>query len=111
MKEPVEVATEIEKKIHEIESACKRLQGMATEKAATSAQFAVAFGEQLMDLHKNKACPAAIMRDVAKGRCVKELKAMDYAEAAYKLQTELLQSLRAELNGWQSYNRYLDIKV
>lgn len=52
--------------------------------------------------------PATLIEKIAKGICYKESLAIESAEGTYKSAITAIESLKAELNGYQSINRYSD---
>lgn len=66
-------------------------------------------GEELMieDI-AIKDPPASTSEKIAKGACWQERLAMETADALYKANLSSMESLKAELNGWQSIFRYLE---
>lgn len=53
--------------------------------------------------------PTTIMKEVAKGICWREKLQMEQAEAEYKCVVAKMNSIQAELNGFQSIYRHLDL--
>ena len=51
--------------------------------------------------------PTTIIEKVAKGICWKECLEKDLAETQYKVNLEKADIIKAQLNGYQSINRYL----
>lgn len=52
--------------------------------------------------------PATLVRDIAKGICYKECFDKEIGESNYKAIVSIMESIRAELNGLQSINKYLE---
>lgn len=116
--EVVNVAKRIEDKIHLLEQGRSQLQELAHAKAQTLAdyekQLAITLlrlknGQELaLDGHKARGLAATYMEKVARGMCWQERLAADEAEANYKLTVSKMESVKAELNGYQSIFRHLD---
>lgn len=56
-----------------------------------------------------KQPPVSILEKLAKGICSEERFAMEVAESGYKACSSNLQALMAQLNGYQSIFRHLDV--
>jgi len=120
MREPIEVASQIEKKIKLLEIGRSKLNAAASQKALTIAQYHCKRAVVIMKLKAGKPMeledetienpPATLTKEIADGICWEERQAMELAEATYKALIEKMHSAQAELNGWQSINRYLEIK-
>lgn len=120
MREPLEVANQIEKKIVLLEKGRSQLNAAASQKAITIAQYHCKRAVVIMKLKAGKPMelegetienpPATLTREIADGICWQERQAMELAEAEYKALVEKLHSVQAELNGWQSINRFLEVK-
>jgi hypothetical protein len=118
MYEVVEVADQITKRIALLEKGRSELERTARAKAETAAEYAKVLAVAILRIKNNKPCelegettekvPASVMSHVAKGLCWKEQMAADLAEAQYKLTVEKMDSIRAELNGFQSIFRHLE---
>jgi len=116
----ISVAQQIESKIKTLEQGRKLLQERAENKANTIAEYEKALAKILIKLRngitfefegeKIKDPPATITEKIARGLVYKERIAMDLAESEYKNAIEGLRCIEAELNGWQSINRYLSEK-
>jgi len=53
-------------------------------------------------------CPTTIMKTVAEGFCWEEITQMELASGEYKGNLAKMESVRAELNGLQSKNKWLE---
>ncbi len=116
--EVVEVSKQIEKRIELLAIARKELAERASLKAVTIAEYDKALTitliklregvEQEFEGHKIKGVPATIMEKLAKGMCWQERLAMEKANAGYGVAVSGMNSLQAELNGWQSIYRHLE---
>ena len=112
------IAEEIQKKINEIEEIRKaiKVRGMAKaaaisdyEKSITLALFDLKNGVEIeLEGRKIKNPPASIMDKLVRGICWQAKLAMEEAEAAYKSAVTNLDAVCAQLNAYQSLNRYLD---
>jgi len=118
--EILKVAEQIEIKIKTLEKGRTLLQERAENKAKSIAEYEKQLAKILIKLRngvafdldgeKIKDPPASYTERIAKGLCYKEKIAMDLAESEYKNAIEGLRCIEAELNGWQSINRYLQEK-
>jgi len=121
--ELLQVAMQIEKKVALLEKARDRLKEYAENKARTTAiyekQIAIT-----MTLLKNgrsfemdddgmkvelKTSTASNAKDIAKGVCHQYSLDMLLAEALYKNCVVQIECIKAELNGYQSIFRHLDV--
>lgn len=53
-------------------------------------------------------CPTTIIKTIAEGFCWEEITQMELASAEYKGNLAKMESVRAELNGLQSKNKWLE---
>lgn len=112
------VAKKIEEKIGLLERGRQELKTLAIEKATKAAQYECQLAVTLIKLKNGEAfelqgqtiCkpPATIMEKIAKGICWQEKLEADQAEAEYKLTVKKMDSVQAELNGWQSIHKHWD---
>lgn len=117
--EVVEVAKEIEKRIELLAEARKLLAERASLKAVTIAEYDKALAITLIKLregiemefegHKIKGVPVTVMEKLAKGMCWQERLAMEEANGLYGVAVSGMNSLQAELNGYQSVYKHLSI--
>lgn len=117
----LDVALKIQKKIELLEKARGTLEGLAADKALTAALYEKDVAVAILKLRNGKPFelegetikdpPATIIEKVARGICWESRLRMDQAEANYKLAIVKMDSVQAELNGWQSVNRFLDKSV
>ena len=115
---PLEVAKEIEAKIHRLEDARKKLKTYAEDKAKTMVAYEREMAITIVGLKMGKSffieeepvkCEQATnIKDVAKGICWKEALEFATAEALYKNCIVQIDAIQSEMNGWQSINRFLD---
>jgi len=115
----IPVANRIERKISELVDARKGLAALARKKAMTAGAYAKKLAVVVVQLRNGQKLtinghtitdpPVSIIEKLAKGVCSEEQIAMDLAEAQYKMAVEQLDCIRAELNGYQSINRHLDV--
>ncbi len=115
--EVIEISREIEKRIGLLATARKELAKRAKEKAAAIADYDRALAITLIKLregvelafegHKLKNIPVTVMEKIAKGMCFQERLAMEEAAASYGVAVSGMNSLQAELNGFQSIYRHL----
>ena len=64
--------------------------------------------KMILDGEEIEKPPTTILEKIAKGICYKEKLELEEAEALYKSLISNIDSLKAELNGYQSINRHLD---
>ena len=100
------IADEIEKKIRELETGRMIIRDRAEQKANAIACYDRALAIKIITL-KNEKLPLSIVDKVARGECWKEKLEMEKAEGMYRAATSGIDSLCAELNGWQSIFRHL----
>ena len=106
----LQVAKQIEEKIHLLERGRGELEALARKKAITIGDYVKKLESTIITIKEDGNLPATLTPKVAEGRCWKERVAMELADALYKVQIKKMESVQAELNGWQSINRYLDNK-
>lgn len=116
--EPIRVAENIENKIKALELGRDLLKERGPNKAQAIADYDKAMAKILIQLKNGvemtlegeiiKDPPASVMEKIAKGLCYKEKFAVELAEIEYKNAVVGMEALEAELNGWQSINRFLD---
>ena len=117
MSEVLEIAKEIKAKIRQLEDGRNFLQRAAELKAESSAKYEKEVAKWLIRLkngeevtfegHTVKNPPTTIVYHIVKGLCWELALDRDKNESLYKSTVEKLECLRAELNGWQSINRFL----
>lgn len=117
----IEVATAIQSKIKTLEVGRELLKERARTKAETMAEYEKEIAKVLIGLKNGKEYeldgekiqnpPASIAERIAKGICYQEKLDMELAEAEYKNSIVGMQAIQAELNGFQSLNRYLEHMV
>lgn len=115
--ELTKVSEAIEQRIRLLEQGRKKLQEIATNKAKTISDYEKAIALTLMKLKNDVSMelegeliqkpPASIMEKVARGICWKEKLDMEKADADYRCAITGMNAIEAELNGFQSINRYL----
>lgn len=113
----VNIAQQIEKKIHLLETGRDKLEVLALEKAKALGEYEKEIAITLMGLRAGRAFelkgetikdpPVSIMEKTAKGLCWEASIATSLADSRYKLGVEKMKSIQAELNGYQSIYRYL----
>lgn len=107
----VEVANNISKKITLLEEGRKQLQDKAEKRANAISAYDLALMKSIIQLKADDKYPTTLIEKIAKGECYKERAEMELREAEYKLTVTKMDAIRAELNGWQSISKYLDISV
>lgn len=112
----ITINQEIFKKISEMDLIMKNIDNLSEEKANAIGNYEKAVsialirlsnGEQLsLDGKTIKDPKAAAIDKIARGVCSKEKIAAELAEALYKNAIVKIETLRAEMNGFQSIGRY-----
>jgi len=120
----IQISNEILNKINQLESGRKIIIERAKKKAETLVQYEKMLAIIIVKLRQGekyelpdndgklilidgKGMPANLIEKVAKGICGEEKLEMEIAEAGYKSAIINMSSLEAQLNGYQSLNRYL----
>ena len=106
----IDIAQKITEKIHALEKGRGVLAQRGEEKARTISDYSLAMSVATIKL-KAEGTQATLIRDLAKGLCSEAEYKMLVAESAYKNAVIGMSSLEAELNGYQSVNRYLQHEV
>ncbi len=117
--EVLEVAQRIESKIKLLEKGRDMLHELSAQRAMKIAQYDCQLGITIIKLRNGVAMkhqdqtikdpPATVTEKIAKSICWQERLDMEQADTEYKLAVKKLDCVQAELNGYQSINRYLDI--
>ncbi|KKK92301.1 hypothetical protein LCGC14_2704290 [marine sediment metagenome] len=108
--EILQVAQQIEQKIRLLERGRTELEQLARNKANTIGEYIKKLEGTIITIKDSGNLPATLTPKVAEGQCWKERVAMELAGALYQVQIKKMESVQAELNGFQSINRYLDNK-
>ena len=103
--ELTQVSQKIGEKIEELEGFKKTLPLLAQEKAETMAMYERAMASETVTLIPNHAI--SVIEKIARGRCADLRCKADLAESAYKNCLKIIDITEAQLNGYQSINRYL----
>ncbi len=106
--EVLQVAQQIEDKIHLLERGRGELEALAREKARSITEYDKALSITILRLKDEGKLQATLIEKVSKGQCHKERLAMELADALYKVQTTKMNAVQAELNGYQSVFKHLD---
>lgn len=104
----VSVSKDIEKKIDLLEKGRNGLEQLARTKAKTIGEYDKALQIAILKLKDDGKLPATLIEKVAKGECWKERAEMELADALYKIHVVKLDTIQAELNGYQSIYRHLE---
>lgn len=117
----ITVAEQIEKYTLLIGVERKKLPEYARRKSEALAEYEKALAIVILKLKNGEITefegqsvdklPATLIEKVAKGICWKERLEADRTEAEYKNQVIAIQAIEAQLNGYQSLNRYLEHEV
>jgi len=102
------IAHKIEEKIGLLEYGRSELQGKAKAMAEAMGEYDRKIAIRILALKESGSYPATLIEKIAKGDCSNELVAMELAKAEYKLSSQKLQCVQAEMNGLQSINRHLE---
>jgi hypothetical protein len=115
--EIIEIQQRIHEKINQLEKGRPEIIKRARKRAETISEYEKELSLAIVklkngmitELHGLKIdnLPATLIEKVAKGVVYKEKLNMELADAEYKAAITGMQSLEAELNGYQSMNRYL----
>jgi hypothetical protein len=118
--ELIEIGQAIKKKIALLEKMRIEIRDRAEKKAIEAAAYDRAIAITIIRLRNGQIyeldgetidgikLPANLLEKIAKGICWKERLEADKAEAFYKSLISNIDSVQAELNGYQSINRHLD---
>jgi hypothetical protein len=115
--EVTQVAKAIEEKIKLLEMGREALKEKALAKAKAISEYEKALTLTIIKLRNGVEFefegerivnpPTTLIEKIAKGICFNEKLQMEEAEAEYKVVITKLEAIEAELNGYQSINRYL----
>ena len=116
--EALEVAQAIQLKISALDNLKPKLDSVIIGACQATANYDKALALTIVrlrngaeidmgDNHLIKDPPASVLEKIAKGICWKERLAMDTAEANLKAVYSKIDITQAQLNGYQSINRYL----
>ena len=114
----ITIADLIHKRIKLLETMRKEIRERAENKAVTQSNYDKKLAVTIVMLKNGseiefegqlvKNPPITIMKEISKGICWQEKLQADRAEALYKSLISNIDSVQAELNGFQSINRHLD---
>jgi hypothetical protein len=110
MKEPVEVASKIAKCIQALEDRCAELDDVGEEKVNAEVEYDKEF-EIALAMLADQEVPVTVRDKRAKGILAKNghTERLKMAEIRYKALHTKIDAAKSALNGWQSYNRHLEI--
>lgn len=116
----IKVSDKIESKIKELDKFKAVIKERTDRKAEANANYDKCLAVTIIKLKNGMIAefegqvvnnvPATIIEKVAKGICFKERLELEKAEAEYKSLITNIDTTCAQLNGWQSINRYLQEK-
>lgn len=123
--EVIQVAEQIEKKIRLLEKARAKLKMYAEQKAETLIEYEKKLAITMIQLKNGiefnldsegekvivKYDSVSTAKDYAKAVCHKEGIKMELAEALYKNCVIQIETIQAEMNGYQSIFRYFDVST
>lgn len=114
----IQISNEIQKKINLLEKMRGQIRDRAERKAKAITEF---YKKKTLIIFKLKTGAeieyenmtiknptSTLISEIIKGLCYKELYEMEESEALYKALISNIESVRAELNAYQSINKYLD---
>lgn len=114
----IQINQEIQNKIKLLEKGRALLEEQAITKSQTIAEYEKHLAVTIIQLKNGKEIefegetivnpPATIIEKIARGICYQDKLEMDKAEAMYKATITKIQSIQAELNGYQSIFRHLE---
>lgn len=114
----IKVSQKIEEKVKLLEKARSLLEGLAADKAVTAANYEKELAITLIKLRNGVAFtlegeiirepPATICEKIARGIVWESSLQAQQAEMAYKLGLVKLESVKVELQGFQSIYRHLE---
>ena len=112
MKEPVEVAQEIENCIRASEKLCAKLDGIGKAKVDAGVNYDMEYEIALKQLEAD-GVPATTSRKRAEGILARKgiTRILGMAEVRYKALHTKIDACEKALDGWRSYNRHLDYKA
>lgn len=110
----------IEDKIKLLEKMRAEIKSRAEQKAITISEYDKQLAITIIKLKNNNITewegenivnlPATLIEKIAKGICSRARNDMEIADGLYKSVISNIDSVQAELNGYQSINKHLSIK-
>ena len=112
MLEPFQVADKIEGCNLALEKLCAQLDGLGDEKVEAEVNYDKEF-EIALETLADMDVPVTVREKRAKGILAKNgtTYRLKVAEIKYKAIHTKIKAAESALNGWQSYNKYLDVGV
>lgn len=114
----ISMRNKIEAKISDLETARNSIFGASQLRATAKANLAKEIAKTILKLRNGviynwegqdiKSLPANLIPKVAEGICWNEVFTCEDAETGYKSIVVCMDSLKAELNGYQTLNKHLD---
>ena len=118
--ELIELNNAIESKIKILEKMRTEIKSRAEQKANTISEYDKQLAITIIKLKNNNIkewegeeivnLPATLIEKIAKGICSQSRNNMEIADGMYKSVISNIDSVQAELNGYQSINRHLSVK-
>lgn len=118
--ELIKLSQAIQSKIEELRKGRQLLKDRAEQKAIAMADYDRSLAIIILKLKNGVPMefegekvvnpPVSVIEKIAKGMCWNQKLEKEKAEASYKAGITSMESLKAELNGLQSINRYLEEK-
>jgi hypothetical protein len=116
--ETTQVAEEIEKKIKELDILKEKIKMYADKKAQAQTLYDLELAKIIIGLKNGlqyqlgdktiENPPATLIEKIARGICWEKGLEKEKADAEYKGLITKIETVCAQLNGWQSINRHLD---
>ena len=103
--ELMEIADLINQKVKLLEVGRSKLDDLGREKARSISEYDKELALEM--LRQKEGQPATLCEKIAKGVIFQKRYDMEVADALYKNSITKMESVKAELNGLQSINRYL----
>lgn len=117
MSELIKLAKLINGKIKELDELHGKIEGAMNEKCSAQSNYDKELAMKMIALNNGKEFkffgetvknpPATITEKIAKGLVYESRMDMELAENAYKAIISRIDSVKTQLNGYQSINRYL----
>ena len=107
--EALPVAQRIEMLIKEIGKCRREIEAKGIARAKAISNYDMRMGIALVTLRDEGKYPVTILEKVAKKLCATDREDLEIAESGYKACICNLEALKAQLNGYQSIYRHLEI--
>jgi len=104
--EAIDVAKKINLKIIELDKLKEELPILAQKKSHAMVDYELDLSQETLTSLSN-GIPTTVIDKIAKGKCAVKHGELDLAESMYKNCLKIIDITEAQLNGYQSINRYL----